>query len=67
MNSCFFVSSSDDELYFGCVARVFCGFWNCILEETEGILRLLLPPTSAGYQLVQFVAFLSFIQAVCWT
>jgi hypothetical protein len=66
MNSYSFVSSSDGELCFGCVTSVFCGFWNCILEETEGILKLLLSPTSAGCQLVQFVAFFlsswSFIQ-----
>lgn len=53
----FFFYSSIGERYFGCVASVFCGFWNCLLEETEGILELLLSPTSAGRQLVQFTAF----------
>jgi hypothetical protein len=53
-----FVSSSDGEWYFGCLASIFYGFWNCVLEETEGIFKFLLSSASAGYQLVQIVAFI---------
>jgi hypothetical protein len=51
-----FSFSTGGELYFGCVASVFCGIWNYLLEETEGVLKILLSPTSAGRQLVQFIA-----------
>jgi hypothetical protein len=57
-----FVSSCDGVWCFGCVTFIFYGFWNCILEETEGFVRILLSSGSAGCQLEaeQFISYRQF-------